>query len=543
MILTVLFVLVSANIGSAFCSNGGSAQVDVFTQKEPYSGRGPNMPSDAFGPEDIVILYALLTQSDLPVESTIVGFDVKLPNDANFSLSARTNMSGIATVNFTMITPPLNVSESDIFGIWTVTVGVLLGGEVYQDTLSFKVDWIVKLLTVKTIDENLSDRDQFGRGGDVGLEITLRSIAMTLRNATIEILVKDEVGVPVNFSQIQDFAVPANEKVVFLYAKATPQKFAVVGKAVVFVSATTIAQNGSEVPYCPTISTKFTITGENPLEIDYHDVAVVAVLPSANTIQIGQGLKLETILRNEGTVAENFNVSTYFDTLLLGTSQVKALPPYSTAVFQFTIAMSLLTLGNHTISAHIPSVPHEADLTDNDFSNTIEVKSRLPSVKIHDIAVTDIRLSSDSVFVGEILRINVTVVNNGTEPESFELSTYYNSSLIETRQVDTLAPASQVLVTLSWNTSSVKGGLYQIGASAPLPDDVSPGDNALTDGFVQVKSIQYPPSILFLGVFILFMSIVAAIVSLIMLLMLCSLRRRKKKRLSSRYTIIAHPHI
>lgn len=543
MIFTVFFVLVSANMSKISYSQGSPVKVDVFTQKEPYSGKGPNMPSDAFGPENIVVLYALVTRSDSPVDNILVGFDVKMPNNAHFSISARTNMSGIATVNFTITTPPLNVSESDIFGKWVVTAGVLFESEVYQDTLSFKVDWIVKLLSVKTIDENLTDRDHFGIGGDVGLNITLRSIAMTLRNTNISILIKDALGVGANFSKIQDFAVQPNEKVIFLYCKATLTKSAYIGPATVFISAFTTADNETAVPYCPTISTTFMITSETPLEIDYHDVGIVAVLPSARTIEIGQGLTLETIVRNKGTVAQSFTVSTYFDEVLLGTSQVRDLSPYSTAIFQFAVDILRLTVGNHTISAYVPPVLQEADLTDNNFSDTIEVKPRFSTV-IHDIGVTSITLSSNSVFIGEVLEINVTVLNNGTEPENFDLSTYHNSSLIETRRVNTLAPLSQVLVTFSWNTSSVKEGLYQISASAPLPNDVSPGDNTLIDGYVQVKPVQHAPSFLFfLEVLIMFMFILAIIASLILLFMLGFLRRRKKKKLPHRYAIIVHPHI
>jgi hypothetical protein len=548
MIFTVLFLLVSASMSKAAYLQNDPINVDVFTQREPYSGKGANMPSDAFGPEDVVILYALVTQNDSPVNDILVGFDVKLPNDAHFSISARTNTSGIATANFTMTTPPLTVSESDIFGIWLITAGVLFEGRTYQDTLSFKVDWIVKLLSVKTIDENLTDRDHFGRGGDVGLQITLRSIAMTLRNAAIEILIKDELNVPVNSSEIEDFAVQPNEKIIFLYCRVTLPKWAYIGSSTVFISAFATPANQSVVPYCPTISTTFMITGETPLEIDYHDVAVVGVFPSAKTIEIGQGLKLKTLVRNEGTVAESFTVSTYFDNVQLGTSQITDLSPYSTAIFEFTVDISLLTVGNHTISAYIPPVPHEADLTDNNFSDTIEVKSAPPTM-IDDIAVTNVTLSSNSVFIGDVLEINVTVLNNGTESENFDLSTYYDSSLIETRQVNALAPLSQVLVTFSWHTNSAKEGLYQISASAPLPNDTSPGDNTLLDGFVQVKPAQPAqpaqpaPSFPLLGTFIILMFMMGIIGGLILLLMLGFLRRRKKKRLRHRYIIISHPHI
>jgi len=545
VILAILFGSALANMSVASLEDA-SVKVDVFTQKQPYSGRGLNMPSDAFGPQEDVILYALVTHNDDPMGNMLVAFTVKTPKGAHFSISARTNMSGIATVNFRILTPPINISENDVFGYWFVLAEVLVAGNVFQDTLTFRADWIVKLLSVETIDENLAYRSYFGREGDVGLEITLRSIGMTLRNATIAVVIKDELNVPVNFSNIQDFAVQPNEKLVFLFCRATLPKWAYVGKAKVLVSALE-SINGT--PYCPAISADFMITGVNPLKIDYHDVAVVAVLPSAKSIQVGQGLSLKTLVRNEGTVAQNFSVSKYFDGTLLGTSKVTALLPYSTIVFDFTLNASQLTLGNHTISVSIPPVPNEADLTDNYFADVIEVRPKPPAI-IHDIAVTGIKVSNSSVFIGDTVQINVTVVNKGTEAETFDVSTYYNSSLIETRVVSALEPASQVMLTFTWNTIFVHEGSYQISAFAPLPADATPSDNTLVNGVVQVKTKPpYPPSpplplpsVLFWSV--VFTFIVAIIASLVLLLLLFYLRRRRRKKPPQRvYTVIVHPHI
>lgn len=464
-----------------------SARVDVFTQREPYSGRGVDRPSDAFGPEDFVILHGLVTYNDAPVDCILVAFNVRVPSGAHFTISARTNASGMATVSFTVLTPPTNVSESDVFGVWFVLGNVLMDGDVFQDTLTFKVDWIVKLLSVRTIDENLTYRDSFGKGSDIGLEITLRSIAMTVKNATVAFVIEDELGVPVNFSIIRNLAVSPNEKVVHMYCMSTLPKWAVIGNAIVFVSALTdlVASNG--VAYCPSISTGFLIGYVEPLVIHYHDASVVAVVASADLIEIGQSLSLKTLVSNQGTTAQNFTVSTYLDNTLLGTFDVKNLLPYSTATFNLNVKTSLLTVGNHTVSAHIPVVVDEADLTDNDFTGIVEVRPK-PTVKIHDVAVTGIKLSNSNVFIGETEQINVTVVNKGTETETFGVSVYCNSSLVQTRLINDLPPSAQATLVYSWNTTAVEEGNYQISASAPLATDANPADNTFVNGFVQVRT-------------------------------------------------------
>jgi len=484
--LTILSILFSTATLRTFVAFPASipVEVDVFTQKQPYSGKGPNKPSDAFGPEEVVFLYALVTYNEFPLDNMLVAFNVKTPNNANFTISARTNITGIATVNFTILTPPINFSENDIFGSWLVVGSVMVENRVLQDSLTLKVDWIVKLLSVKTIDENLAYRDYFGRGGDVGLEITLRNIAMTLKNATLAIVIQDELNVVVGFSLIQNFAVQPNEKTVFLYCKNMLPVWTHVGTAKIFVTALTALVSDNGVPYCPGISTEFSVKGTGTLKIDYHDTAVVAVLPSANSIELGQNLSVKTLVRNEGTDAENFSVKTYFDDVPLRTFQVTELSPYSAQTFEFTIDASLLTFGNHTIKALIPPVADEADLTDNEFVDVVRVEPKI----FHDIAVTSVKISNNNVYIGDTLQINVTVVNKGNGTETFDLNTYYNSSLIESRLVEALTPANQMTVTFVWNTTGVDAGLYRISASAPLPKDTNPANNNFTDGTVQIKT-------------------------------------------------------
>lgn len=546
--IAILLVFIdSAVVNMRIALPTNSVQVDVFTQKQPYSGRGQNMPSDAFGPQDVVILYGEVLKDGAPVDNIFVAFNVEVPNGANFSISSPTNASGIATVNFTIATPPINITQTEVFGYWTVIGTVLYAGQVYSDTLTFRVDWVVKLLTVRTIDANLTTQSSFGIDGDVGLEITLRSIAKILTNATISIVVEDELGFTVNFSLIKDFAVQPNEKLLYIFNKATLPKGAHIGSAKVIVSAFTAPVNEGGTPFCPPIEADFYISPINPLSIDLHDVAVVAVLPSANPIEVGQGLTLRTLVRNEGTVPESFNVSTYFDGLLLGTAEVIDLPPYATMSFYYTVNPSMLTVGDHTISASIPPVPNEADLTDNYFVDTVEVIAKVVGV-IDDIAIIDIKLSSNSVFIGETLEINVTVINYGNESETFDLSVYYNSSLIETRQVVELAPSANETLVFAWNTSSIIPGFYRISADAPLAGDPTPWDNSLVDGIVEVKSRVSPPPPLFPTLNILVFSIIVAIAvvaALIFLFLILGLDRirRRRKRPRPTYTIIVHPHI
>ena len=116
------------------------------------------------------------------------------------------------------------------------------------------------------------------------------------------------------------------------------------------------------------------------------------------------------------------------------------------------------------------------------------------SGEARDIAITNVTLSSNQVLAGETVNIDVTVLNKGDRPETFNLSVYYNTTWIETRQVPQLALSTQKTIAFIWNTSSVSNGIYQISASAPLAGDPTPSDNTFLDGFVEVVSEKPPPS-------------------------------------------------
>lgn len=466
-----------------------NGSIDLYTQKEPYSGRGPDMPSDAFGPGEVVVLYALVTADGVPKQNLPVAFCVQIPDNTSFSMIAKTNISGIARINLTI--PEKCGVESEIFGEWVVLANALIGNTVFYDRLTFKVDWIIKLVslrTVRTVDENLTYRRYFGIEGDVGLEITLRSIAMSMKKATFSIVVQDELNVPINHLEIPNFEVQPNEKLVYLYCVLNIPKWAHIGNATVFVSALTAPVNQSGFPYCPAISTNFFITIYEPLTITFHDVAIVEAAPSAESVEMGQLVSIGAVVQNEGTDVESFNVSAYCDDICIGTLQITALAPYSHVTLNFTFDTSTVDVGNYTVIVSIPYLVNEADITDNVFvDGVIEIKPKLPTI-IHDVAVTNVQISSNSVCIGELLQINVSVTNKGTEAETFNVSTYYDFSLIETLQVNALAPNTQTTLIFVWNTSSIKEGFYQISAYAFLPRDIDVSDNTFVDGVVRVMA-------------------------------------------------------
>lgn len=491
----ILLLILSYSLGriQLAITENPEENIDLFTQKEPYSGKGPNMPSDAFGPDEIIILQALVTYNKYPVQDHIVAFTIWKPDNSSFSLSAETAANGVASVNFTVPTPSEDEGSAEIFGEWSAYATVLIGGNPHQDTLTFKVDWIVKLISIRTVDSNLTYRNSFGIKGDVGIELTLRSISMTLRSTMISIVLLDELGVPASHLEISNYRVQPNEKLIFLYCKLAIPSMTYLGKARILVSALTDLATEGGVAYCPPISTEFYVAPYGAQTISFRDVAVVEAYPSTLSIGLGETLTINIAVRNEGTEHESFNINMYLGETPAGTASVLDLKPYSEALVSVKCDTSKFGVGNHTIAASIPSLSGEADVTDNDLlDGVVEIREKIPII-VHDIAIVDMSISKAIAYVGEILSINVTVANHGNGTKTFELEVYYDSSLISNMQNLSLSASEHAIFAFSWNTSSIPEGFYELKSIALLEADVDLSDNTYVYGVIQLKTKPEPP--------------------------------------------------
>ncbi len=102
------------------------------------------------------------------------------------------------------------------------------------------------------------------------------------------------------------------------------------------------------------------------------------------------------------------------------------------------------------------------------------------------IAVTDVAPLESVIEKGSIMCINVTVANEGYLTETFNLTLYANTTVIQTKNV-TLIGRSSDSVIFVWNTTNFAKGNYTIGAYAwPVPDETETDDNLYADGIVQV---------------------------------------------------------
>jgi hypothetical protein len=104
----------------------------------------------------------------------------------------------------------------------------------------------------------------------------------------------------------------------------------------------------------------------------------------------------------------------------------------------------------------------------------------------HNVAA--ISAVSAKTVIGKGFSDNVTVLvaDKGNYAETFNVTTYANSTVIGTQQVSLNAP-DQTTLTFTWNTTGFTYGNYTISAYAwPVPGENNTADNNFTGGVVTV---------------------------------------------------------
>jgi len=358
-LLIVAYQLPLAHLWVVYASNS-SRVIDLYTQKEPYDGRGLNQASDAFAPQDEVFLYAEAMYNEDPVENRLVAFEIYGPVNPVFNVTlsrtGTTNASGIARVSFRLPWPAED-AETVTFGVWTVYAVVEIAGESVQDTLTFQVGWIVDIVSLVTVNVDLQPQTRFSRETFVGVELGLRNIAMLPRRATLTVVTYDNLSVPIDDIVLNNFEVKPGDMDVDLSCMFSIPVEAALGQAMVRAMAYTAPLADGGVAYCPEASTVFLIT--------WCDVAIVSVVPSATAVDVGDLVNVTVRAVNEGFEMESFDLGVYCNEILVGELQVVDMAPSEEREFTFVWNTSGLAVGDYTVSANASVVPGEIDVDDN----------------------------------------------------------------------------------------------------------------------------------------------------------------------------------
>jgi hypothetical protein len=178
-------------------------KIDIYTQyPDPYGGQELGQNSDMFWPQKEVVLNAKVTYNDWPEQQKDVAWQVIDPHGVTWGIFyGRTDADGFATASFRL---PWPCDDPEYwFGIWTVIGTVDVACNVVNDTLHFKYDYLVNIISVKTMPHPPEADDEYSHLEFIEVEINLTSYSEQYRNITVTMTVLDETGVPFGFTYYQ----------------------------------------------------------------------------------------------------------------------------------------------------------------------------------------------------------------------------------------------------------------------------------------------------------------------------------------------------
>lgn len=106
---------------------------------------------------------------------------------------------------------------------------------------------------------------------------------------------------------------------------------------------------------------------------------------------------------------------------------------------------------------------------------------------VHDVAVTNVQCSPPRVYKGQPVSISVSVQNEGTTSETFNVSVHANATIVGTLLVTDLSAGDNTILPFTWNTTDTSKGNYTIRATAHIViDEVDITDNTMGDGSILV---------------------------------------------------------
>jgi len=437
------------------------ASIDVYSQR---GGNGLDKPSDAFAPDECVIITAYYTYNGAPVAGKLITFNLYLPNGTNIlSRVIETDDNGLAFTSF-------SIQQEPVFGLYSLNASTPFGGQMVSDSLSFRVGWLVELLDAVPCNSHGVPKIAFGLEEPLYFTVKVQNIRFHSAKATLTVTVLGETQQPILFAA-GEYVLPPNQTILLLNMGRVP-KGALVGTATAYVNA--FQGLGGSPPYCPEVLAALAIVRPIP------DVALVGVTASPSEVCVGQCVMITLTVLNDCNKPQSFNVTIYANSTAIQTLTIVDLDPYVEACFTCTWDTYPFSPANYLISAQASIVPGETDTADNTFVD--DVVRVLPRTSpVHDVAVTDIHPHKTVVAHEHLLVVDATIQNQGDYTENFNLTLYANATIIDTFTSITLTNGSSAIITFTWNTSNYAFGKYITSAYAwPVPYETDTIDNTLS---------------------------------------------------------------
>jgi PKD repeat protein len=330
---------------------------------------------------------------------------------------------------------------------------VLLSSSMLLPSLEFGADFpiseegYVKIIDFYSCDTRGILQDYFPIKTTACFNISIRNLGQVPRNISIYVSVHDELNVPIGIDRY-DTIIPQNASAYYIMSVYIP-KWAFVGFATAYAS---LLEEGISVG---DKTTGFYIGPE-----DLMPPIIDIVSPENITYETEPIFLAFTI--NERTTWIGYSLNDVINVTVSGNT-----------------TLSDLDNGSHRIRVYAYDTSGNLGSSEDIYFNVSIMR---------DVAIIGVECSSKEVCAGEILDIAITVLNEGTMTETFNVSTYANSTVIGTLTVANLSRNNQENFVLFWNTTNINHGNYTIKAVASaVLRETDTADNTYVDGEVRIK--------------------------------------------------------
>jgi len=218
------------------------------------------------------------------------------------------------------------------------------------------------------------------------------------------------------------------------------------------------------------------------------ELAITNVEPSTTSAKLGDTVNVAVTAANNGDISELAIVRAFCNSSEIG-QRVVGLSPGMTETLAF--AWVPASVGTYALSAEVEIVSGETNTTDNTFvDGTVTVT--MPSLPLHDLAITSVVPSTMSAEVGDSVNIAVQVANQGEATENAAVTVFCGDSEVGGKSINLPQGETSTLV-FPWVPASA--GSYVISAKvAVVAGETHTVDNILTDGTVIVTLPPPPPN-------------------------------------------------